>query len=145
SSGTKLGMKTEVSVGVNPEIRRELASLTEQHTQKERKLKMISNGLARFKMELQAGKTFTPTEHQRVQKLIEAHQVLKDELAAIEQKKNDLEAIVSNSKRGRIVVYDRVYPGVKVSIGKDSLVVPDEIQNVSFFLRDNELAQGSAV
>lgn len=145
SIGTKLGMKTEVSVGVNPEIRRELSNLSEQLTQKQRQLKMVSNGLTRFKMELQAGKTFTPEEHQRIQKLIEAHQLLKDEVATIEQKKADLEAVVANSKRGRIVAYDRVYPGVKVSIGKDSLVVPDEIQNVCFYLRDNELAQGSAV
>ena len=143
--GSKLGMKTEVEVGANPEVRKGLNQICEELKQKEQQFKMVSNGLTRIKQEVQSGKTLSNVDNSRLTKLVETHQLLSEQIAGMEQRKAELEELIAMSKHGRILVHDRIYPGVKVTIGKESVVIQDEIQNVSFYLRDNELAQGSAV
>lgn len=143
--GSKLGMKTEVEVGVNPEVRKELTQLYDELKQREQQYKMVANGLTRVKQELQAGKVLNQIDNERITKLIETHQVLKEQINEMEQKKTELEEIMAHSKKGRILIFDRVYPGVKVAIGSENLIIQDEIQNVSFYLDGKELCQGSAV
>lgn len=143
--GSKLGMKTEIEVGANPEVRKELNELCEELKQKEQQFKMVTNGLTRIKQEVDSGKILSNVDNSRLTKLVETHQLLSDQIASMERRKAELEELIALGKHGRILVHDRIYPGVKVTIGKESTVIQDEIQNVSFYLRDNELAQGSAV
>jgi uncharacterized protein (DUF342 family) len=69
-------------------------------------------------------------------------QAQRDQLAS---RKVVLEEELQASAQGRVRAHDTVYPGVKVTIGKENYVVVDSLQHVCFYLSEqHEITLGSA-
>lgn len=143
--GSKLATKTEIEVGIQPEYREELNKINASLEEKERQLDQLNKALNTLKNVLAAGKVFTDEETARMQKILKTHAFLRDEIMELRKRKEQLDTLFSGDHRGRVQASEVMYPGVKITIGRTSHLVKDELAKVMFYLAEGEIREGTAL
>lgn len=143
--GSKLATKTEIEVGLRPEIREELGKVKAALAEKEKQLDQLNKALNTLKNALAGGKVFTPEEKARLQKIITTHAIYRDEVLGLRRRKEQLEGYITGDVRGRVEATETIYPGVKITIGQASYLVKDEVAKALFYLQDGEVRQGTSM
>jgi uncharacterized protein (DUF342 family) len=82
-----------------------------------------------------------PEEKARnLEELNEQRSVLLEELEGVNGEVSELTAeMVAHKGAGKVSASDRVFPGVKIFIKSEHLVVRNEFKNVTFVLQDKEI------
>lgn len=126
--GSSYATATEIEVGVNPELRNQYDDLCADLTNKEVDLDKAQKAVKLLK-HLQDQMGDLPDDKKAMLvKLTRTQFFLMRELEQSSQKKNEIEAVLEGTDRGRVLVSGVIHPGVKVSIGKAVLYVRDEMQ-----------------
>jgi uncharacterized protein len=144
--GSSLLTTTDIEVGVSPETRDELEVVRRSLHEADEGLRKAQQAVTLLReMEQRNPAEFSAEKRAMLMKALRSQyhfQAQRDQLAS---RKAVLEEELHGTSTGRVKAFDTVYPGVKVTIGKESYVVVDAIQHVSFYISEHrEVTLGSA-
>ena len=133
--GSSLLTTTDIEVGVSPESRDELEVVRRSLHEAEEGLRKAQQAVSLLRdMEARNPAEFSVEKRQMLMKSLRSQyhfQAQRDQLVA---RKAVLEEELQATSQGRVRAYDTVFPGVKVTIGRESYVVVDSLQHVSFYI-----------
>ncbi len=141
--GAKLGTRTEIEVGVIPEIRKELNRLTQEIGEKERNLTQVEKAFKMLSGAVEQGRQLTDKEKDLLLKLSETYEQLQEETNMLRERLSQTEKMLENATRGQVRATQTVHPGTKISIGNATILIRDELAKVLFYLQDGEIRQGT--
>ncbi|SES79102.1 DUF342 domain-containing protein [Anaerobranca gottschalkii] len=131
--GSPKGTKTELEVGVNPELRHNLQMLTKELTIKSEELKKAKQAQRILKLKEEKGQL--SKEHrcllERLEVTIES---LTDYLEDKQKLQKEMLDKLLNNVMGKVTVNKIVYPGVKVTIGTRYRTITDETKTSNFII-----------
>lgn len=124
--GSRLGTATEIEVGVNPGIRAELIRVEEDLKKGLDNIDKSSKILNLLERE----NSSAPERVQMRERISMTVVALAQENAIFEKRRLELidEIQSRNQDRGRIKVRDTIFPGVRVTIGKATMAIRDEVR-----------------
>jgi|SRR5690554_1578238 uncharacterized protein (DUF342 family) len=136
--GSRMGTATEVEVGTSPALRKELIELEKQITAMERELDKVEKALAILSKQ---GYDLPPEREELRARLTRTSFYLKAELRKLTTRRDELNEEISgpNAEKGRIKVRQRIYPGVKVTIGNAVRIFKDEVHYAVLTYDDGEV------
>lgn len=141
--GAKLGTRTEIEVGVIPEIRKELNRLTQEIGEKERNLTQVEKAFKMLSGAVEQGRQLMDKEKDLLLKLSETYEQLQEETNMLRERLSQTEKMLENATRGQVRATQTVHPGTKISIGNATILIRDELAKVLFYLQDGEIRQGT--
>ncbi|SHJ58116.1 hypothetical protein SAMN02745227_00114 [Anaerobranca californiensis DSM 14826] len=131
--GSPKGTKTELEVGVNPELRQNLQIITKELTLKSEELKKAKQAQRILKLKEEKGEL--SKEHrillERLEVTIKALTVYLEDKKEIQKEMLDK---LLNNVAGKVTVNKTVYPGVKVTIGTRYRIITDETKTSTFII-----------
>jgi len=144
--GSSLLTTTDIEVGVAPETRDELEVVRRSLTEAEGGLRKSQQAVTLLRdLEARNPAEFSPDKRAMLLKALRSQyhfQAQRDQLAS---RKAVLEEELHATMQGRVRAGDTVYPGVKVTIGKETYMVVDALQHVCFYLSEqHEITLGPA-
>jgi len=135
--GSKFGTVTEMEVGVRPKMKIEFQELEDQIKENKTQLDKAEKAVA-----LLEKSPYLPKDRQEMyQNLVKTAYVLKEQIAEAEARRKELleEMVVLSKEKARIRVRDTVYPGVRITIGKATTVIKDEMKFVNLMYGEGEI------
>jgi len=137
--GSSLATRTEVIVGVDPEIR-------EKYQQKLKDSQELSDNLNKIKkavrlLEKAAEKNLLSEERQeQLQQLLQTRAHLEKELKRVEKEKEDLQEKIMTSRQGSVKVHQTLHPGVTIDIAGTRHKVPEKRGRTMLVLSGGDIA-----
>lgn len=135
--GSRLGTVTELEVGVRPKTKLELQEIEAQ---------IKSNNVSLDKAEkaiviLSKSPNLADDRKEMLQNLVKTTYALKSQLAEAEIRHQELLDEVQNrsKEKGRIKIKEMIYPGVRVTMGKTTIMIQDEIKYAMLVYNDGEI------
>lgn len=140
--GSALATPTEIEVGVNPLLREELISVSSQLREFSTSLDKTVKALHVLKQLEEAG-GLPPDKKEAQLKLTRARFHLLGQIETLTKRKEQLEFEFEQSQRGRVKAADIIHPGVKVTVGRATMLVRDEIRHATLYQADAEIKIGA--
>lgn len=140
--GSPMATITELEVGVNPDMRKKYEEIKTE-------TKQITDNLDKTTKAVDLlTKMSKNSELPLDKKLLLAKSVqLKLQLQQKQEKilgeQNELEIYFEELSRGKVKVYDVIYPGCRIIIGSSMMYIKDSIKFVSFYRANAEIKMGS--
>ncbi|MGI5873003.1 MAG: FapA family protein [Bacillota bacterium] len=136
--GSRLGTVTEIEVGVNPGLRAELAQLEEELRKNADNLDKAQKALNILDRE---GSYNHPQRREMRDKLETTVKALSSTVREQEKRRGEiLQELQSRiAEKGRVKVKETIYPGVRITIGKATRIIKDEIQYATFAYEGGEV------
>lgn len=124
--GSKFGTMTELELGVKPGIKIEYQQLEEKIKDNKIGLDKAEKAVAM----LEKIPNLPPDRQEMYQNLLKTTYVLKGQISQAEARRKEIleEMLVLSKEKARVKVKDTLFPGVRVSIGKATTVIRDEIK-----------------
>lgn len=135
--GSRLGTVTELEVGVRPKTKLELQELETQIRNNNESLDKAEKAI----VILSKIPNLPDDRKEMFQNLVKTTYALKSQLAEDETHRQELlNEIQSRSKeKGRIRIKETIYPGVRVSMGRTTIMIQDEIKYASLVCNEGEI------
>jgi uncharacterized protein (DUF342 family) len=135
--GSRLGTVTELEVGVRPKTKLELQDIEAQ-------IKNNSDSLDKAEKAiviLSKIPNLPDDRKEMLQNLIKTTYALKSQIAEAEIHHQELlDEIQNRSKeKGRIKIKDTIYPGVRVTMGRTTIMIQDEIKYATLVYNEGEI------
>lgn len=140
--GNQYGVKTEVYVGVNMEVKKQIVYHENCIKEAEDILKKIGIGLKQIDDAIKAGADIQPNDPRKAS-LLRTKIVKQADLAAHTQALNGMQKVVENAKGASIKVIRDVHQGVIIGINDATHLMQEEQSGVSFFERDGHVVMFS--
>ena len=140
--GSPMGTNTEVMVGIDPVLREEYNYLLEEL---EKAKKQLAEGEKAFQVldeQQKVGKNIDYRMIKILEKLKKTCQLAEEKKRFCEELLEELEEIISGGE-GKVLVEEKVYPQVRITVGNLTYLVRDEIPYASFYKKDQEVIMGS--
>lgn len=135
--GSRLGTVTELEVGVKPKLKLELQELEEQLKANKESLDKAEKAIGL----LSKMPNLPDDRKEMLQNLIKTSYVLKAQINDAESKRQQLmeEILVRSKEKGRIRVKEVIYPGIRVTMGKTTILIQDEIKYAVLVYNEGEI------
>lgn len=135
--GSRLGTVTELEVGVKPKLKLELQELEEQLKTNKESLDKAEKAIGL----LSKIPNLPDDRKEMLQNLIKTSYVLKAQINEAEAKRQQLmeEILVKSKEKGRIRVKEVIYPGIRVTMGKTTIMIQDEIKYAVLVYNEGEI------
>lgn len=135
--GSRLGTVTELEVGVKPKLKLELQELEEQLKNNKESLDKAEKAIGL----LSKMPNLPDDRKEMLQNLIKTSYVLKAQINEAESKRQQLmeEILVRSKEKGRIRVKEVIYPGIRVTMGKTTIMIQDEIKYAVLVYNEGEI------
>lgn len=136
--GSRMGTYTEVEVGANPALRKELIELEKKIFETKRELDKVEKALTILNKK---GFDLPPEREEMKARLTRTSFYLKAELRKLTARQEEINEEIADrqTQRGKIKVRQRIYPGVKVIIGKAVRIFKDEVHYAVLTYEDGEV------
>ena len=131
--GSSAGVATRIEVGVDPDAKEKLFEVKLQLTKKQREAEEIGKSLAYVRQNPQC----LDPEAIRLKEKASIH--LQSEIAELAGQKKRLQKRVESIGDARIKVERTAHDGVEIVIGDKSLVVDDDLENVTFHVEEDSI------
>ncbi|HYE83867.1 MAG TPA: FapA family protein [Clostridia bacterium] len=140
--GSPMATITELEVGVNPDLRKKYEDIKNE-------LKQINENLDRTTkavdlltkmsktVELPMDKKLLLTKSVKLKLQLQQNQ------EQIKNEQNEMEAYFEELSRGKVRVYDIIYPGSRIIIGSSMMHIKDSVKYVTFYRANAEIKMGS--
>lgn len=142
--GSNLATKTELSVGITPELRDEYNEVTEELENYQEKLdealksiKYIKNREKKYDGQLSERERELLSQKTRTRFQAAKH------IEELKEEQKSLQKRLKEGKDGRIKVQNTLHSGVVVKIGTETKKIAKELSNVQFYIEEGEIKQGS--
>jgi uncharacterized protein (DUF342 family) len=135
--GSRLGTVTELDVGVKPKTKQELQDLENQLKQNTDSLEKAEKAIAI----LSKIPNLPDDKKEMLQNLVKTSYALKAQIAEVETTIQEITNEIQNpsKEKGRIRVKETMYPGVRVTMGKTTIMIQDEIKYASLVYSEGEI------
>ncbi|ADL13122.1 FapA family protein [Acetohalobium arabaticum] len=142
--GSNLGTKTELYVGVTPELRDKYNQLKDELADYQQELEEAVKTIKylKKKQEQNDGQLSDRDREVMGQKTRARFQTAK-EIEDLKEDKESLEKRLDEGKNGRIKVQDTLHSGVKLTIGTEVKRISKKLTNVQYYIEDGEVNKGS--
>lgn len=137
--GSEMGTKTTVHVGISPDLLEKRKQLFSGKEELETKGQMIEKNLI-YLTRLMKEKGLD--EHQKAMalKFAELQKTVTEQLGRIDPLIIEIEkAINSNKQKGNVKVWNTCYPGVAVTIRKETFLVQEAVERVRFIYGEGKI------
>ena len=135
--GSRLGTVTELEVGVRPKTKLELQEVETQIKTNTESLDKAEKAI----VILSKIPNLPDDRKEMLQNLIKTTYALKSQIAEAEIHHQELLDEVQNrsKEKGRIRIKDTIYPGVRVTMGKTTIMIQDEIKYATLVYNEGEI------
>lgn len=140
--GNDYGIKTEIYVGVNMELKKEINYHENTVKEAQDMLDKINTGLKQIDEAIKEGAIADPKDPRKAS-LLRTKIVKQAEIASHIQQLNKMKQIVENAQGASINVFHSVHPGVVIGINDALHNVEDRQECVSFFEREGHVVMFS--
>ena len=138
--GSVAGTETILEVGFDPRKKEQLAAATVKKQEQDKALEELVRNISTLENLRKVQKELPEDKARSLEELNEQRSILLKELESVNEEVSRLTAEMMEQKGGgKVSASDRVFPGVKVFIKNESLVVRSELKSVTFLLRDKEI------
>lgn len=132
--GAAMGTLTEIEVGVDPALREELIKTAAEQRELDENLNKTTQAVKMLKEMEQAQGGLDPDRKDKLLKLIRSQYQLMGQRDAIAAKRRQIEEQMESSLKGRVRASDLIHPGTRVTIGRSTMHLRDEIRHSSLIL-----------
>lgn len=132
--GAAMGTLTEIEVGVDPALREELIKTAAEQRELEENLNKTTQAVKMLKEMEQAQGGLDPDRKDKLLKLIRSQYQLMGQRDAVAARRRQIEEQMENSLRGRVRASELIHPGTRVTIGRSTMHLRDEIRHSSLIL-----------
>lgn len=140
--GNEYGTKTEIYVGVNMEVKKELNYHENCIKESQDMIEKINIGLKQFDEAIKAGTVIDPNDPRKAS-LLRTKIVKQADLASHTQQLNHMNDVVRNAQGACVKVIRDVYNGVVIGINDAIITVKEDQSSVAFFERNNKIVMFS--
>lgn len=140
--GSPMGTKTEVSVGIDPEIQEEYRRLQENLKKVQETIQEAEKVFQLAWRKQKSGACLEPKLLEALKRAKESYELAKEQEKLYTERLAEIEAIFERHE-GKMLVEEKVYPQVRITIGKSTYIVRDEIVYASFYEKDKDVVIGS--
>lgn len=142
--GSNLGTKTELYVGVTPELRDKYNQLKDELADYQQELEEAVKTIKylKKKQEQNDGQLSDRDREVMGQKTRARFQTAK-QIEDLKEDKESLEKRLDEGKNGRIKVQNTLHSGVKLTIGTEVKRISKKLTNVQYYIEDGEVNKGS--
>ncbi|MBQ2901151.1 MAG: DUF342 domain-containing protein [Agathobacter sp.] len=140
--GNEYGVKTEIYVGVNMEVKKQITYHENCIIEAQDMIEKIGIGIKQLDDAVKAGADIPPNDPRRAS-LLRTKIVKQAELASHTQQLNEMNAVVESAHGASINVIQDVYTGVIIGINDALHQVKEQQTSVSFFERDGRVVMFS--
>lgn len=136
--GTHLGTKTNIEVGVDPDIVEKFQEFKEKLSKQEDELKKL-NQIIRVLEDRRKKGVLSDDRRLTLEKSYSTKESLTKEIKTCKNIINNLAPLMENVKSGKIKIASQVFPGVVVTIGSQSMVVRNQTSRCSLVIDGGEV------
>jgi uncharacterized protein (DUF342 family) len=135
--GSRLGTVTELDVGVKPKTKQELQELEAQLKQNTESLEKAEKAI----VILSKIPNIPDDKKEMLQNLVKTSYALKAQIAEVETRHQEILEDIQNPSRekGRIKIKETIYPGVRVTMGKTTIMIQDEVKYATLVYSEGEI------
>jgi uncharacterized protein len=140
--GSPMATITELEVGVNPDMRKKYEEIKTEMKQTADNLDKTTKAVDLLTkmsktIELPLDKKLLLTKSVRLKLQLQQN------LEKILVEQNEMEVYFEELSRGKIKVYDVIYPGCRIIIGNSTMYIKDTVKFVSYYRTNAEIKMGS--
>ena len=136
--GSYMGTKTIIEIGLDPSQKNKLDAYRDELHSYEKKLKELQPTIETGKQLLQRGLMDNIKKIAFV-KMLEDYNKTVQNISIIETEIQKIEKQLSEIRYGMMQVKDKIYPGVKITIGRYSRYIKDETGASKFYVQDGDI------
>jgi len=125
--GSYMATVTEIEVGVDPAVRERYKQLKLDINAIESDIKKADQAINILK-KLEAANALTPEKHSMLLKTVRTKVYLNTKFSELKEELIQLEAVLQQEGQGKVRVYNTIFPGTRVTIGKSSMQVKENLQ-----------------
>jgi len=138
--GSVAGTETILEVGIDPMRRERLSQCTSRREAIMRELEEVERNINTLENLKKVLRNLPEEKLKSLQECNDKRSTLLQELEEINKEIGELNAYLATLKlNGKVSASDRVYPGVKIFVKNESLVVRNEFKKVTFYLVGKEV------
>jgi uncharacterized protein (DUF342 family) len=143
SLGSVAGTETILEVGIDPKRKEELSQALKRKEELEKSLEELVRNISTLENLKKVQREFPEEKQNNLVELNDKRAEILNELEEIGAVINEINTYLQSIKvSGKVSASDRVFPGVKIFIKNESLVVRNEFKNVTFSLEEKEIRMG---
>jgi len=140
--GSPMGTRTEVVVGLDPELQEEYRRV-QDNLKKARETVQEAEKVFQLAWRKQkSGTCLEPKLLEALKKAKETYELAREQEKISAERLAEIEEILEHHE-GKVLVEEKVYPQVRITIGKFTYIVRDEIVYASFYEKDKDVVIGS--
>lgn len=140
--GSPMATITEIEVGANPEMRKRYEGLKAEYKGILESIEKVTQAVDLLNKLSQ--KTELPSDKRELlAKSMQAKMQLIERQEDAEKEIKEMESYLEDISKGKICVYDIVYPGVRVTIGSSMLHIKDPLKYLTLYRSKAEIKIGS--
>ncbi len=136
--GSYMGTKTIIEIGLDPSQKNKLDAYRDELHSYEKKLKELQPTIETGKQLLQRGLMDNIKKISFV-KMLEDYNKTVQNISIVETEIQKIEKQLSEIRYGMMQVKDKIYPGVKITIGRYSRYIKDETGASKFYVQDGDI------
>ena len=136
--GSYMGTKTVIEIGLDPSQKNKLDAYRDELHSYEKKLKELQPTIETGKQLLQRGLMDNIKKISFV-KMLEDYNKTVQNISIVETEIQKIEKQLSEIRYGMMQVKDKIYPGVKITIGRYSRYIKDETGASKFYVQDGDI------
>ncbi len=140
--GSEFATRTVLEVGIRPKLRDEIAELEKEKALCVNNLDKTNKGISLLKGILEKGGKLPSDKEDILRKLLITYQQLLNKQKELENIMTGLKKEIVESKNGRVIVKEVVFPGVIITIGNTSLPVRDRQTASTFEMEEGCVQRG---
>jgi uncharacterized protein len=134
SVGSEMGIRTDLEVGVSPELTKQMYEAVQDIKRMEGDLnKIVAASDPLLKLKEEGEVELPPDKLQLLEATMTARKQLKDQIQELEEKKEQLVSDVNKSKNAQIIVQGEVFPGTNIKIFDAILKVMEKMRIICFY------------
>jgi uncharacterized protein (DUF342 family) len=134
------GTETILEVGIDPKRKEKLTQALKRKEELEKELEELVRNISTLENLKKVQREFPEEKQKNLSELNDKRSEILQELEDIGVVINEINTYLKSIKvSGKVSASDRVFPGVKIFIKNESLVVRNEFKNVTFCLEEKEI------
>ncbi|SHJ43988.1 DUF342 domain-containing protein [Tepidibacter formicigenes] len=136
--GSPMGTRTYLEIGVDPKLKIKIKYFLDEKKDIEKKLKILTVTINSYKNLLKKRALSRETRDMFLKKL-ESYNEFSERLEFLNANIQKISSEIEDSKGGILTVKKKIYPGVKINIGKLTKYIREEISRVKFYIEDKDI------
>jgi uncharacterized protein (DUF342 family) len=131
--GSEMGAPTQITVGIQPEVRQELQEIQRQLVGVEADFQRVDQAIQFLSLQERQG-VLPQKKRATLSRLVLAQEQMFSRREALKARKQELEQTAQEARAAWVHAKDDCFPGVRITIGSSHYPVTDRLQRVRFRL-----------